>query len=131
DALCLACAIPLAGLAADPHQGGGGGRGPGNNGPNRGGPGGDWRGDRDREKELAKDFDDFCKDHAHNRWLELKAHEADPAKNVKPRMFTMLWKFRALKALETSDHQLYEIQVKQLEPEDAGYGLQVKQKNAE
>jgi hypothetical protein len=131
--LCLACAIPLAGFAADPPKRGDGrpdgvrgdGR-PGNNGPNRGGPGGggDWR---EREKELSKEFEKFCEAHAPKRWAELK----DPTNNNKPRMMGMLWKFRALKSLEKTDKELYEVQVKQIESEDAEYGLLIELKKAE
>jgi len=125
--LALACTIPLVGFAADPPKRGPDGRGDGrqgNIGPNRGGPGGDWR---DREKELSKEFEKFCEAHAPKRWAELK----DPTNNNKPRMFSMLWKFRQLKSLEKTDLELYKIQVSQIESEDAEYGTLVELKKAQ
>jgi hypothetical protein len=131
---CLTGALAFA-APGEPQQGGtGGGTGGGGSrdgnrrfehgggpGPGFGGRGGfgepspeDWQ----KYKEQLKAF---CLQHSPRRWQEIEERAQRPGTRM--RILSMSGKFKELQKYEKEDPTLYGIKVRQIEVEDAEYGL--------
>jgi hypothetical protein len=139
--LALAAACTVAAFA-DPsagNRGNGGGRGfdrggeKGGGGGERGGPGG-WQGpggdwNSEQAKQFRAEVEKFCEAHSPNRWADLKG--ALSSERKPSRLGGMTLRYAGLKQLQKEDPKLYDIKVKQIEIEDAEYGLLKQLKTSE
>jgi hypothetical protein len=68
-------------------------------------------------EQFREKMENFCKDHAPNRWAALGADKSPM------RFGGMYFRFRGLVMLENQDPELYKIKVRQIEIDDEEYGL--------
>jgi hypothetical protein len=145
-AICLACALPVMAVGAEPDVGNkpqgapppGAGFQPGRIGV--------WRGATDNERTQAKEAFDkmtdkekqkfreelekFCAENSPNRWQEVQKRfeinhgmERGPDRRPFAGMGMMAFRFLKLKELKEANPELYQIRVKEIQLEDKAYGL--------
>ena len=152
-AMCLACALPVIAIGAEPE--GGGNKPQGAPAPGAGFQGGplqpgrrdqSWRGATDDERAQAKDVfnkmspeeqkkfadevEKFCLENSPNRWQEVRKRrdinhgmERGPDRRPFGGIGMIAFRYLKLKELKESNRELYDIRVKEIQLEDKAYGL--------
>jgi hypothetical protein len=149
-AICLACALPVIAIGAEPEGANKPQGAPGPGGGFQAGRAGNreaaWRGATDNERAQAmqafekmsaedkikfrEELEKFCATNSPNRWQEVQKRfeinhgmERGPDRRPFAGMGMMAFRFLKLKELKESNPELYQIRVKEIQLEDKAYGL--------
>ena len=146
-AICLACALPVMAVGAEPDGGNKpqGAPGPGAGfQPGRRDPG--WRAASENEraqamqafekmspedkKKFGEEVEKFCLENSPNRWQEVRKRldinhgmERGPDRRPFGGIGMIAFRYLKLKELKESNPELYQIRVKEIQLEDKAYGL--------